>query len=285
MSTVYRLGKTPARVGAVSLHFADYVRPHRSWPRRFATRLSASLPLAKPFVPPAPPAPPPRPLPVIPASFGLANLPVNWGVQGNSTAGDCVEAGAVHETLRWTLDGQGTEAPFAADAALDLYETWTGYNPADPSSDQGTDMTVAAQNRQSTGITDAAGKVHKIGAYVALTAGDTVQLAQSTYIFGVTGVGVNFPQQWMDAFNAGQPWDRVSSPDLVGGHYVPVIGRRPNGNFVAVTWGALVDITPAGYRQFNDEALAYVSADYLGGAGKTPDGFDFAQLNSDLQDL
>ena len=337
----YKLGKKPARTGAVSLRFRDYATdrspealllaalgneadvkraigaftadlgngnfyndPLVQWLIQLLEQIFGPFPVPTPAPEPDPtptpeptpqpdpeptpepePTPGPDPLPPVPTEFGLTDIPQSWGMYGNDTVGDCVIAGAIHETLLWTLNGFGKQAPFADSDGIKYYEQWTGYNPADPSTDQGTDMVAAAKIRQKSGFADDAGTLHKIGAYLALTPGDTQELAEAAYLFGAVGVGVQFPSEWMDAFNNGQPWDAVRRPHLEGGHYVPVIGRRANGNFVCVSWGKLQEITPAGYRQFSDEALAYVSQDYLGPDGESPLGFDINQLKADLADI
>lgn len=295
------LGKAPARKGAVSFHFNDYTHSSDLWWDWVIQLIIAELfgpqpvpvyppgpnPVPPVPAPPAPPTPSPPPVPVLPSpptTFGLDHLPPVYGMQGNDQAGDCVEAGAVHEILTWTTQA-GDPARFDSTAALNLYTQWTGYSPSSPSSDQGTDMSAAASIRRKQGITDATGRKHQLGAYLALTAGDPDELAKATYLFGCTGIGVQFPQEWETAFDNGQPWDTLTRPTLAGGHYVPVIGRRANGNFVCVTWGELQEITPRGYRQFCDEAIAYINADLLGADGLSPLGFDMDQLRSDLSQL
>lgn len=289
------LGKRPAKPGAVSLRYADYrLRPDPLWQwilelieQIYGPIWSPTPPKPQPSPTPDPgptPVPPPDPnaLPVVPISFGMDSLPSPWGMMGNDSAGDCVEAGIIHSIMRWTLRNGGATAPFSDDDALNLYSAWTGYDPNYPSTDQGTNMVDAYKRWQKTGVTDDAGKVHKIGAYVALTAGDTDELAEAAYIFGCVGVGVQFPDQWMDAFDDGEPWDRIGRPNIEGGHYIPVIGRKPNGNFVCVTWGKLQEITPAGYKQFADEGLVAVSEDQLNAKGVNAIGFDYAKLTADL---
>ena len=96
-------------------------------------------------------------------------------------------------------------------------------------------------------------------------------------------VGLNFPGAWMDAFNAGKPWD-VTTSEVEGGHYVPVIGRAPNGNYVAVTWGRTQEITPAALDRYLMEALVYLTPERMT-EGKSPEGFDLATLKHDLAQL
>lgn len=241
-----KLGKTPAR-NAVKLKLTNYID-------------TTALP--KP-----------------PKEFGHERLVTNWGVLGNDTAGCCVWSGAGHEVMLWNREA-GKTANITTTSTLHNYSLVTGYNPNDPSTDSGTDMQVAAKYRQKTGLLDADGKRHKIGAYVALNPGDVNELWYATYLFDGVGIGVEFPNQWMDAFNQGKPWDKVRKPSIGGGHYITAPSKRV-GNSIIITWGAPVPLTPAGYSQFNDESLAYLTEEKLVN-GKSLEGFDLATLRKDL---
>jgi hypothetical protein len=52
-----------------------------------------------------------------------------------------------------------------------------------------------------------------------------------------------------------------------------------------VTWGALQVMTWSFWQAYCDEAYAIISNDYLTGEKETPDGFNMAQLQADLQVL
>lgn len=241
------LGKLPARPGAVKLKLANYLDTTR--------------------------------LPTPPKEFGHERLVNDWGMLGNDQAGCCVWSGAGHEVMLWNREA-GKTATITTTSTLHNYSLVTGYDPDDPSTDQGTDMEVAAKYRRTTGLLDAAGKRHKIGAYIALEPGNLTQLWYATYLFDGVGIGVEFPTQWMDAFNAGKPWDKVSRPKIEGGHYITAPAKR-SGNATIITWGAPVPLTPRGYQQFNDESLAYLTAEKLVN-GKSLEGFDLATLRKDL---
>ncbi len=241
------LGKLPARPGAVSLKLASYLVPTQ--------------------------------LPTPPAQFGHDSQVGMWQMLGNDTVGDCVIAGALHETMLWTSIGS-TVIPVSTSAAITNYSAITGYVPGDPSTDRGTDVAVAASYRRHTGIVDAAGKRHKVGAYLAITPGDVQQHLVALYLFGAVGIGIRFPQSAMDQFNNGQPWDVVPGSPIEGGHYIPAVARR-GGQTVIVTWGREQPMTDAFLQTYNDESYAYVSAEYLK-AGKSPEGFNLAQLKTDL---
>jgi hypothetical protein len=241
------LGKTPARPGAAKLKLAKYID-------------AAALP--KP-----------------PAEFGHERLVTNWGMLGNDTAGCCVWAGAGHEVMLWNREA-GRTANVTTTSTLKNYSLVTGYDPTTGANDSGTDMEEAAKYRRQTGLLDADGKRHKIGAYVALEPGDLDQLWYATYLFDGVGIGVEFPTQWMDAFNAGKPWDAIRRPKVEGGHYITAPAKRA-GDAVIITWGQATPLTPRGYQQFNDESLAYLTEEKLTN-GRSLEGFDLATLRADL---
>ena len=47
----------------------------------------------------------PAKLPTPPAEFGHDAVIGDWEMLGNDTVGDCVIAGALHETMLWTANG------------------------------------------------------------------------------------------------------------------------------------------------------------------------------------
>jgi hypothetical protein len=261
----YKLGKLPARPGAVTLRLVDYLD----------------------FTKLAPP----------PSSFGHEKLVPDWGMFLNDRIGDCACAGTVHEHMLWDAEAKKTlpvNTTFTGkNTAAELYSEVTGYQPgpelqdpeAEPNpTDQGTDVAQLCSFRRNTGLLDAAGNRHKLGAYVALDRGDFKQLQYAIYYFDGVGIGVDFCQEWMDAFNAGEPWDKVDNPNVEGGHYITAVAF--DGHAQIVTWGDFFSpgITQAGYEQFNDETYAYLSTDKLFN-GKDLEGFNLSQLQADIQAL
>lgn len=217
---------------------------------------------------------------VPPTKFGHYDLETNWGLLGNDQYGDCVWAGAGHETILWNKEADKTITITEQDALND-YSAVTGFNPDNPSSDQGTDMQVAAAYRQKTGITDGTNR-HKITAYVALSVGDKTELKQAIYLFSAVGVGINFPASAMTQFNDGKPWTIVKS-SIEGGHYVPAVGYDSKYVYV-VTWGKIQKMSWGFLEKYNDESLAYISLEMLTN-NKSLEGFDLAQLQTDLKQL
>jgi hypothetical protein len=244
-----KLGKLPARPGAVKFRFANYV--DRST------------------------------LPVPPKQFGHEGLISDYGMLGNADYGDCVWAGAAHETMLWCAEAD-THTIFNDEAVLSDYSAVTGFNPADPSTDNGTDMEAAAAYRRRVGIVDANGNRHQIGAYLAIEPGNIEDLRLACYIFGAVGIGIEFPASAMDQFNRGKGWSIVRGSPIEGGHYTPIVAKRTH--FELVTWGKVISATNGFLAKYMDEAICYVSAEMLTD-GKSLEGFDVDTLNRDLQAL
>ncbi|MFE5290137.1 hypothetical protein ACFRAQ_34660 [Nocardia sp. NPDC056611] len=242
-----KFGKLPAREGAVKLKLANYLDAAR--------------------------------LPTPPPSFGHENASRSWGMLANDRFGDCVFAGAAHETMLWA-GANGRAVSFTDSAVLSDYSAVTGFDPADPSTDQGTDVAQALSYRRKVGVVDAAGRRHKVAAYAALEPGNVRQLIEATYLFGAVGVGIEFPSSAMDQFNAGKPWSIVRGARSEGGHYVPVVGYR-DGYFDVLTWGKVQQVSRSFMAAYCDEAYALFSEEYLT-SGKSPEGFLRLPLVSDL---
>lgn len=232
-------------------------------------------------------------LPPHPAKFGhegfidshawqmLGNGPddsVQTGFQG---AGDCVFAGACHETMLWTEEAHH-RALFTGKNAISDYSAVTGYVVGNDATDQGTDVRTALKYRAKTGIIDVNGNRHKIGAYLALEPGNIDHIKEAMWLFGAVGIGIEFPNSAMDQFDAGKPWSVVHGSQVEGGHYIPLVAKRTR--LECVTWGQIQGMTEAFYKKYCDEAWAILSPEMLVN-GKSLGGFDLAALQADLTAL
>lgn len=240
-------GKKPATYDHRDLQFAHY--------------RTTSVPLQKP-----------------PTRFGHEALVSNWGMLGNDQYGDCVFAGAAHETMLWNAE-RGITVPITAENALSDYGAVTGFTPDDPNSDQGTNVRDALDYRRQTGIVDATGARHKIAAYVALEPGNWSHVDEALYLFGAVGIGIEFPESAMVQFRNHKPWSVVHGAAIDGGHYVPLVAMRDN--IIAVTWGQTQKLTKSFFSKYCDEAYAMLTEEMLTN-GKTLEGFDLAHLQADL---
>lgn len=249
----FKLGLRPPRPDAIKLKFGSYFKPTY--------------------------------LPPVPTMFGKPWLVQAWGMLGNDSVGDCVLAGAAHETMLFCADAGAGAPPFDVKSVLSDYSAITGYDPADPNSDQGTDMEKAAAYRRATGVVDADGKRHRIDIYADLRAGDLKQIALASYLNGACGIGVTVVQAAMDQFNRGDIWDVGGDDTQLGGHYIPLVGRNSRGNFLFVTWGRLQAATPAWVAAYMDQGVAYLSRENLNAKGLSAQGYAEAELIDDFKQV
>lgn len=262
------LGKKPARYDRRTLSFATYQTPSLAG-------LATPQTLSK--------------LPPRPRHFGHQNLVNDWGMLGNDQYGDCVWAGAAHETMLWAAAARPPGTPptvqFSTESVLSAYSQVTGFSPNDPASDQGTDMLSALNYRRTTGIQDLSSTVHKICAYVSLEPGDTDQLLNACYLFGGVGIGIQFPDSAQTQFQDGEPWSYTPGATLLGGHYVPVVGYN-HSYLEVVTWGRTIKMSKRFYQKYCDEAYAILDDEMLSpDTSLSPEGFDFAALQADLAEV
>lgn len=241
-----KLGKLPARKNSVSLRLRDY------------------LSLSK--------------LPPAPESGGHVNLVTEHDLFGNDQYGDCVCAEAGHTTILFNKEAN-KDVQITTDNVLEMYSALTGFNPNDPSTDQGTDMAKAAKWRKKTGLLDASGKRHKISAYLALTPGNIEELKQAIHLFSCVGVGWELPESAQMQFEAGLPWTVTHSP-IEGGHDTGAIGYDPDFIYI-ITWGKVQKVTYEFFSKYCDEGIVYFSEEMLEN-GKSLEGFNVSQLRADL---
>jgi hypothetical protein len=256
----YKLGKTEARPEAVALRFSSYFNKSA--------------------------------LPVPPTQFGRPYLLRNPGMLGNDEAGDCVDAALDHASMQLCADAGLPVPNFSRDTAFSDYTAMTGFDPnapvdsnGDNPTDVGTDLSTAAAYWRKTGMIDADGKRHTVQMYTALRPGDQSQLALSTWLFGVTPIGLRLTDDAEAMFEAKQAWDVRPGQKIEGGHCVPVIARDAGANWWCFTWGRLQLITPAYIDTYMDEGLAILSLERLNKLGLSPQGFDQAALADDFNQV
>jgi hypothetical protein len=218
--------------------------------------------------------------------FGFGGLYWDWGVLGNYDYSDCVFAGAAHETMLWNKLRGGVDVPMSTKNTLQDYSDVTGFDPNDPSTDQGTYMLDALKYRRATGVRDAKGNRHKVAAYVALEPGNFAQAIQASFVFGAVGIGFLAPESILDQFDNGEYFDVVKGSQIIGGHYVPGVGsRNSTARITIVTWGRRWQMTKAFYEKYVDEAWVALSEEQIRADGTGIHGLNLSQLQADLAAL
>lgn len=225
-------------------------------------------------------------LPDAPARFGhgLMYSKVGWEMLGNDKAGNCVFAGFDHQAMISSKLG-GAEKDFSEETAISDYSAVTGYDPKDPSTDQGTYVREGLDYWRKTGISTVPGEKHQIGAFIGIDAGDWELLMSCAYVFSSVGIGWEVPETIWEQWDNHEPFDVVDEgAKIIGGHYTAVTGRCGRSIGGMITWGERKSFTRDFYEAYNDEAWAIVFPDELK-KGKNERGYDISQLNEMLNAL
>jgi hypothetical protein len=230
-------------------------------------------------------------LPPHPSLVDYVTKVATWPMYKNDAYGDCVWAAAAHVIEAATTYGPG-ETVMVTDAdVIKAYSAVTGFDPDDPSTDQGTVIQDALSYWRKTGIGG-----HKILAYAEVDISKPDEVAEALYLFGHLELGINFPGSAMDQFDAGQPWDVVPGAQIEGGHAVNLgqtrdvpdrtpfsprqllTGKNARGNYEIITWGRVQEMTPAFWDKYVEEAWIVITPEWEQATGGSPAGIDKAKL-------
>lgn len=208
----------------------------------------------------------------------------DFDMLGNDQYGDCAEAGAMH-LIQAQTGNTGKPLKGTLQQTLDLYIAVTGFDPNNPSTDQGTDLLTLLQYWKTTGITvtDAQGKpyVHKILGWASLDLTSIAQMRYANYIFGGTYLGINCPQS---AESDTANWTYKAGSPIAGGHCIPGLGQGAAGGHI-VSWGMTIPFTWEFMLNYLEEGYVIISQDWLDSAGKTPSGLDINGLTAAMAAL
>jgi hypothetical protein len=221
---------------------------------------------------------------VAPRGWEYAVPPAQLDVLGNDEFGDCAEAGAAH-LIQVETANTGNPLHATRQQTLDLYSAVTGFDPNDPSTDQGTDLLSLLQYWKSEGIsvTDAKGNVvkHKILGWASLDISSVAQMRYANDVFGGTYLGINCPQSAEDDTSN---WLVVPKSPIIGGHCVNGTGQGKAGGHL-ISWGLNIPFNWAFLMTYLDEGYVVVSNAWLDGQGKSPSGLDLNGLLAAMKSL
>lgn len=204
-------------------------------------------------------------------------------IYGNAQYGDCVIAGAYHMVGVETGNAGNLFAASDAQVLAD-YSAITGFNPNDPSTDQGTDPTQAFAYWTQTGFCNGT----KLLTVAEVDATNWAEVQACMVLFENLFPCINLPDAWVQSMPTadGFVWD-MAPPDPQNGHFLCGVGHTPQGLTID-SWALLGILTPAALAGLctasgGGALFVALTPDQLAkGQAKAPNGVAWADLYSDI---
>jgi hypothetical protein len=208
-----------------------------------------------------------------------SKMPANFGQMLNDSLGDCTCAALAH-AVQVTSFASGSEITPPDNAVLTLYESACGYDPADPSTDQGGVEQNVLKYVMANGIQTGAAPV-TVSGFVEVDPRSIIDLRRVIYECGFVYIGVDLPTSWENTNH----WTKT--PDeapIAGGHAIILAGYDMNG-FTGISWGEIVTVDISAILQRCDEAYAVMLSTWFETSGKTIAGLSQSDLTAMMQSL
>jgi hypothetical protein len=174
-----------------------------------------------------------------------------WGMYGNDKYGCCVFSSSAHRRVTQAAM-VGDQLVISDDEVLKAYSAVTGFDPSDPSTDNGTVMVNAANWERHNPL---GGDRVFAFARVKIDPQDRDLLDLATFYLGGVWFGINLPASARG--QVGQVWDVADGPDgqpgSWGGHAVWSPKSGPESRDV-ITWASVQRCSHAFIATYADEA-------------------------------
>lgn len=226
-----------------------------------------------------------RNLPSAPMKVDWTRGITSFGMMLNDKLGDCTCAAVYHARQIWTANASVENTQPDADV-LKFYELACGYNPNDPSTDQGGVEQSVLTYLLNHGMPLSNGSVDKILGFVEADVKIMEEVKVTVNEFGVSYIGFQVPQSIYDQNGNILPvWDFTDpNSQILGGHAVVLCGYDLQG-FTFVSWGKLYKMTWAFFENYCDESYAIIDKNWINYRGTTPLGLTLPQLESVMNAL
>ena len=150
-----------------------------------------------------------------------------WPMMANDCIGDCVIAACGHMVEEWSTLANPPGVIPTDQQVIAAYSAITGYDPQDPSTDQGTNMLDALSYWRKIGIAG-----HRIVAFASINIGSRQEIMQAIALFGNAAIGLALPntaqnQTVWDVPAGGAVGD--GAPGSWGGHGVALVDYPQEG--------------------------------------------------------
>ena len=222
-----------------------------------------------------------------PLSTYVTGMPARFGMMMNDRLSDCTIAAYYHARQVWTWNTrQGHQELTEPDATvLKLYELSCGYDPNDPSTDQGGIMQQVLIYLVKNGAPLGNNAVHKLTAFFEVDPRNLNDIKRVIYQCGVCYIGFNLPSNVMP--DQGAPpavWELQPGSRDLGGHAVVLVGYDKN-YATLISWGSLYRMSWEFFSNYTDEAYALCDSSWIAATGKTPLGMSTSKLEAQMASI
>jgi hypothetical protein len=201
-----------------------------------------------------------------------------WGMLGNDRFGCCVFAAMAHLKQQQSANSVGDARDFTDAKVLSWYALQTGFDPMDPSTDNGAIPLDALKWFVEIG---------EVIAFARVDPRNDAHVAAAIELFGGLYSGWDLPRAWQGAseWNAGPNQLGDWLPGSWGGHMVSQTGYDIAGNTPTVTWGQEIGVTWSARWVYCSEAYAVITREWIDARGKSIQGFDLEGLKARLAEV
>ena len=205
-----------------------------------------------------------------------------FGAMLNSELGCCTIAAFYHGRQIWSQLGQDRQVTATDTQVLQLYEEACGYNPKDPSTDQGGVEQDVLTYLLQTGAPVGQGR-DKLMAFFEVDPRQRGDVQRAIFETGCCYIGIDLPSNIMpDGGDPPTTWDTDPTSHSLGGHAVILVGYTTAGPLL-ISWGVKYQATWAFFEKYCAEAYALVDHAFFQAKGTTFLGMSPAQLGQQMQ--
>lgn len=226
----------------------------------------------------------PEHIPVKPAAVAdwSSAIPADaWGMDLNDDLGDCGVAAADHWQMAVTARTGGSWRSWGNDVCLQVYESWGGYQPGNPATDQGTNLQDNLTAWRHTPIQGT-----ELLGFAAIRPGTWVRPVRVAMMqmFGPLYTGINLQQAQEDQFPG--PWTWIPGGAMAGGHATITAAEAAGTDEIEeISWGAGVRTNQQFFMDSTEECWVLFTEASVDAAGSNPYGFNLAQMNDMIATL
>lgn len=200
-------------------------------------------------------------------------MQTDFGMMENDTLSDCTAAAYYHALQIWSFNTTGKEATVPDSTVQSLYSATTGYDPSDPTTDQGAgeqDVLVYLYNSNA------------IDAFVEVDPRNMDDIKRTINDCGVAYIGLYLPNDFSYE-KIPYIWD-YTTPRSEDGHAVVLVGYNLDG-FFFISWGKKYFMTNNFFADYCEEAYAIADSAWINSKGTTPGGLSKPELEKQMQGL